>query len=241
MYNPAIIDNDLIVKNPVRNAQYNSLHEPKEKRAYTKEQVEKIIEFAKGHKDGAPIIVMLKTWLRRGEVFALRWDDIDFQNNIISVRMSLAETGAGVTISPPKTKASMADIPFDNDLKKVLLALPRSISGYVFPNTKDRLRSPTGWHKRNYRRFMIDLQNEYPDIPILSPHELRHTFGSLVYEATKDIYITSKLMRHADINVTAKIYVHESIESKRDAINMILKNQLNILISFPNCCYYSII
>ncbi len=223
MFNAAI-DNDLIVKNPVKNVQVSSQQEPGKKRAYTKEQVEKIIEFAKEHDDGAEIIVLLKTGLRRGELLALRWEDIDFQNNLISVRMSLAETGSGVTIGPPKTKASMADIPFDNDLKKVLMGLPRSISGYVFPNTKDKLRSPTGWHKRGYRRFMIDMQKEFPDIPVLSPHELRHTFGSLVYEATKDIYITSKLMRHTDINVTAKIYVHESLDTKRTAIISVFKD-----------------
>ena len=68
---------------------------------------------------------------------------------------------------------------------------------------------------------MADMHMANPDIPILSTHELRHTFGSLVYDATKDIYITSKLMRHSDINVTAKIYVHESMDAKRDAIRKI--------------------
>ncbi len=214
----AAIDNDLIVKNPVKNVSIQSKAEAKEKRVYTKEQVERVIEFAKGHRHGAPIIVLLKAGLRRSELLALRWSDIDLSNNLLSVNMSVAETKYGTTIGPPKTKASIADIPFDNELKRLFASLPRSISGYVFPNTKDKLQSPSTWFNRTYRPFMADMHKANPDIPILSTHELRHTFGSLVYEATKDIYITSKLMRHSDINVTAKIYVHESMDAKREAI-----------------------
>lgn len=212
------IENDLIIKNPVKNVSVVSKKESKEKRAYTKEEAEKVIEFAKTHKNGAPIILMLKTGLRRSELVALRWGDIDFTNDLISVNMSVAETKYGLTIGPPKTKASMADIPFDSDLKRVLINLPRSISGYVFPNTFDKINNPTTWYNRTYATFMRDMQEAYPDIPILTTHELRHTFGTLVYEATQDIYITSKLMRHSDINVTAKVYVHESMDTKRDAI-----------------------
>ena len=63
---------------------------------------------------------------------------------------------------------------------------------------------------------------------ILNPHELRHTYGSLIYEATGDIYITSKLMRHSDIKITAKTYVHETMATKHAALAQVLEFRLKV-------------
>ena len=57
-------------------------------------------------------------------------------------------------------------------------------------------------------------------IPILTPHELRHTYGTLKREAGVDIYTIQKVMGHADISITASIYVHNDID--------VLKKQLNL-------------
>ena len=70
---------------------------------------------------------------------------------------------------------------------------------------------------------MTDYKTYNSKARILTPHELRHTFGSLTYEATKDIYITSKMMRHSDIKITAKTYIHEQIDIKRKAVGKVLK------------------
>ena len=53
---------------------------------------------------------------------------------------------------------------------------------------------------------------------MLTPHELRHSFGSILYERGVDIVTISKLMGHARIEITVKLYVHDSMELMRDAI-----------------------
>lgn len=58
------------------------------------------------------------------------------------------------------------------------------------------------------------------NIPKLTPHELRHTYGTLLREKGVDIYTIQKVMDHSDISVTAGTYVHNDIE--------VLRKQLKI-------------
>jgi integrase len=240
----AAIDNELIVRNPARRLRVKSSVEPEEKRAYSFEEASDIIRFARNHKFGAAIIIMLKTGLRSGELLALKWGDVDLKSGVITVSRSIKEVNGAVSVGPPKTKSSAAGVPIDNDLIEVMSAIPRFtkvakgrgkartevaiMNEYVFPNSIGKLANPHNWRKRTYDKFMSDYVGSYikeyreingkdPEtLPrLLNPHELRHTFGSLVYEATGDIYITSKLMRHASVDITAKVYVHETVDMRR--------------------------
>lgn len=56
------------------------------------------------------------------------------------------------------------------------------------------------------------------NLPFLTLHELRHTYGTVLREKGVDIYSISKLLGHASIEVTAKIYVHNDLEVLRSAI-----------------------
>jgi integrase len=224
----AAIDNDLIVKNPVKKITYSSEKESVEKRAYTKREVDDIIAFAKTHRLGAPVIVMLKTGLRRAELLALEWPDIDLKNKSLAVKGSVTESGGVIRIGPPKTKASMAPVVFDDELKGVFLSIPRTLKGdLVFPNAKGKPHSPSNWSCRNYKNFMAAYAaycagKELPPPRILTPHELRHTYGSLIYEATGDIYLTAKMLRNS-VEVAEKTYVHERDETKRKALKKVSK------------------
>ena len=53
----------------------------------------------------------------------------------------------------------------------------------------------------------------------LSPHELRHTCGTLLYEQTKDIYYVSRFLGHSDIGITTKIYVHSVLQDEKVHVN----------------------
>ena len=57
---------------------------------------------------------------------------------------------------------------------------------------------------------MVNMEKEI-GIPILTTHELRHTYGTLLRENGVDIYTIQKVMGHSDISVTADIYVHNDI------------------------------
>ncbi len=52
---------------------------------------------------------------------------------------------------------------------------------YVISDAKGNAMRPSNWEKRIYNPFMVTFHSEYPDIPILRPHGLRHTYGSRLY------------------------------------------------------------
>lgn len=58
------------------------------------------------------------------------------------------------------------------------------------------------------------------NIPKLTPHELRHTYGTLLLEKGVDIYTIQKVMGHSDVSVTADVYIHNNIN--------VLRKQLKI-------------
>lgn len=213
------VENDIIPKNPAKSIKPVSNAPKKEKRAYSLEEARQFISFCKTHPDGLAPIIMIKAGLRRGELLALKWSDIDFKEMTIDVNKAVKKTASGYAIGEPKNEASKAAVPFDDELKELLLA-SRGI-GFVF-GKNGTFYDPDSWHKNVYKKLMLDYAEwcaeNGKECRLLNPHELRHTCGSLVYKATRDIFITSKIMRHSDVQTTAKIYVHEDLETKREAI-----------------------
>lgn len=217
------VDNELLMKNPCKSLSIESSAEKISKRAYSAAEARRVIDFAKTHRYGAPIIMMLKTGLRTGELLALKWADINMRDMTVSVTKAVTQENYIYKVDKPKTETSVRVLPFDEEMKQVLDAMPRSI-GFVFTNSLEVPSSPL-WARTVPAVFMRDYseyceQRELKHSTLL-PHELRHTFGSLLYEATGDIYIVSKLLGHSSVDITAKVYVHEGPTKRRDAINML--------------------
>ena len=235
-------DENLISKNPAQNLKLpkNTTDRVIIKRAYTYDQARIVIDFAKTHKYGIDILLMLKAGLRRSELLILpfRFTDeltggIDIDNDMIRIRQSVAESKYGIEISPCKSKRSMRNVPIDSELHEIIAAMSNKIDyngktydrRYIVSSGYGNFYYPTSY-KRRYSKFMDDFQ-EYCkknglDIPALTPHELRHSFGSILYERGVDIVTISKLMGHANVQTTVGLYVHDNEDLNRQAINMAL-------------------
>jgi integrase len=217
------IDNNIIYKNPVKGITLKSDIIKKEKRIYSQKEADKIVEFAKTHKYGAPIIIMLKTGLRRGELMGLKFENIDFENSIINLNGSVADMPYKGKITPvfeedsSNTKNHNRQIPF-NEIVHETLSNVKKTSEFVFPNIKGKVNSPNNYSRRQYASFMKDLINEYPEIKKLSPHELRHTCGTLMYESGVDLRVIQKIMGHVDLETTSEIYIHDNIDHMKNEL-----------------------
>ena len=75
-----------------------------EGRTLTPEQARSLLQAASGERLEAAFVVMLSLGLRRGEVFGLRWADIDFESNVITVAQTLSRVGSRLVFGPPKTE-----------------------------------------------------------------------------------------------------------------------------------------
>ena len=79
---------------------------------------------------------------------------------------------------------------------------------------------PNTWAEKHFQVFWRDLQNEYPEIGDFTPHEMRHTCGTRLYQQTHDIYAVSKFLGHSSVEITSRYYVHSDVDSLRDSLNI---------------------
>lgn len=207
------IENDICYKNPAKNAVYTSGKDKNVKKVYTDQQIDIAKRFFESRLP--EVYLILETGLRRGEVLGLMWKDIDFENHTLSIERSIADKqSGGVEIRPPKWNSYRA-IPISTELCDLLLTLDKT-NDYIFTTFEGKVQSPHTW-SRKLERHMEEMCRNYPDMVVLTAHELRHTRGTQLRRNGVDIYTIQKLMGHKDINVTANTYVHEEIEVTRRA------------------------
>ena len=89
---------------------------------------------------------------------------------------------------------------------------------YVVHSPEGKPYNPNNWVNCVFRPFMHRLHLEHPDIPELSPHELRHTRATLWIARGIDPYMVARLLGHSDLKMLTKIYDHTSTEMLRKAL-----------------------
>lgn len=183
-----------------------------------------------------PIKIMLYTGLRKGEIGALQFKDIDFQNKYIRINKSLNyKTNS---IKPPKTQAGNRLIPIPEVLMSELEAFRKNyvpIAKYnsdgtaVMHNTviKPRTATPNDYlitgiscgrmTNNSWEKLLQGLKKDY-DIS-LTYHMLRHSYSSMLYTAGVDPLTMQALLGHSNAKITLDIYTHLSKEKKLISID----------------------
>lgn len=213
------IENDLCQKNPVRHTVVKSRKKKNVKHVYSDKQIEIVETAAKVQMP--EVYVALCTGVRRGELIGLQWNDFSAKEKTISVKRSVADiqghSEEKIKINPPKW-GSYRTIPVDDECVKFIGSLPHN-GEYIFPNRKGSIQSPNTWSEK-LKRFMETLHTAHPDVPELTAHELRHTFGTALRRRGVDIYTIQKIMGHKDIKMTSEIYVHNELDSLRKGLKL---------------------
>ena len=204
----AAIDNEIINKNPCRNITCKSSKEKTIKRTYDNESVDYLCK--SDHKYSLYVYILLKMGLRCSELCGLRWEDIDFENKILHVKQALTCENGIIYIDEPKSINSIRKLKIPEDLLDKLKA--EQGTGYV-AMLKDHHITPDHFGDRQLEAFYNYMK--VPKEQRLSPHELRHTCGTLLYEETKDIYFVSRFLGHSDIGITTKTYVHSEMQQEK--------------------------
>ncbi len=209
------VQNEMIRRSPFINIKRYS-KAAKTKRAYDEAAYFKCIAFAKEHPDGLGPFIILKAGLRRGELCALRWSDIDFKNQIIHVRRAVTYADGRLKLNSGKTANAARDIPIDAEAVDFLSTIEQK-SPCVVGNGKADRRDPENFAKRDYQRFITDFAKA-TGYPALSLHELRHTYGTMLYHFHTPLEAIAKVMGHSSIETTRKIYVHDTVDDLKERI-----------------------
>ena len=165
----------------------------------------------------AAFVLAASYGLRRSECAGLRWSAIDFRaRRMVINHTAILSNGRILYVDNVKTRSSYRTLPLNLEAVQLIGALPHD-SLYLFPNQNGEPHSPNSWSQK-LGRCMHRLNEAHPEVPILTAHELRHTYGTYLRRHGADIYTIQKLLGHKDINVTAEIYVHNELNTLREAV-----------------------
>jgi len=147
--------------------------------------------------------------LRRGELQALRWEDVDFVEGIIRVERSWnEETG---TLGPPKSTAGKRRVPIANTLRDYLTGhRNRSCGGELVFGRRSLAgrRGPDGYFLAGGVLRRAQARWRAQGITRTNLHTARHTFASLMIAAGANMKALSTYMGHASISITMDRYGH---------------------------------
>ena len=218
--------------------------------ALTIDQQRAYMEYIAGHPifyHWWPIFtVLLGTGCRIGECLGLRWEDLDFDNRMISVNHCIVyyqeeESGKSVMkVSKPKTDAGIRTIPM-LDVVKDAFEMEREeqeetgfndqvidgMTGFIFQNRYGDVPNPQAVNhtiKRiisNYNaEEVLNAKKEKREpliIPDFSCHHLRHTFATRLCEAETNLKVVQSVMGHRNIETTMDIYAEATDKKKRES------------------------
>lgn len=249
------VDDDYLRYNPSDNAlqELKKAHnnDVEKRHALTLPQQELFERFlckqGKYHNWYPVFITMLWTGMRVGEVTGLRWCDVDFDNNTISVNHTLVyysrgdkPNGTPFAINTPKTKAGTRIIPMLPKVKEALLmereyqeecgikckAIVDGYTDFIFINRFGGTQHQ-GTLNKALRRIIRDCNfevlekqgNEAITLPPFSCHNLRHTFATRMCEANTNVKAMQEVLGHSDVKTTLDIYAEATNDFKQNEMN----------------------
>lgn len=197
----------------------------KKRRALTREERDRVMTFE--HRAQPAAMLLMLSGLRRGEATALTWNDVNLNEGYIKVNRSW--NFKRKSFKPPKNgKARTVYIP--NVLIGYLRKLPHQ-SDFVLTTEAGKMMTDTAW-KRLFDSYMCDMNIYYNHIkkskydphgiPMLirtfTPHDLRHTFATILYESGTDVLVAKEQLGHSDVKTTLSIYTHLSAEHQERSV-----------------------
>lgn len=142
-------------------------------------------------------LVALYTGARRGELLALRYDDIDYNSKEVTINKSVYFDSNKPFIKKPKTESGIRKVPLISDLEKVI---DKGKTGYIF-NIDGQLLTD-----KQARKVWDDCVAKIGITSTL--HQLRHAYATRLYELDIDVKSAQYLLGHANISTTQNIYTH---------------------------------
>ena len=207
----------LILKNPALSCKA-PVTRPKEMQVLTGEEVQRLLIQAKEDGCFELLLLELTTGLRRGEILALRWDDLDVRTGSLRVERQVQRIQGKLAVSQPKTRASCRSILLPAPVLEILAQYRQSVSSHwMFPSPKkeDSPLDPAAVRKK------LSAVLKRAGCPAARFHDLRHTFATSALEHGMDVKTLSTVIGHVSSATTLNVYAHVTDEMRQKAADKI--------------------
>lgn len=179
------------------------------------------------HRAQTAAMVMMHAGLRRGELLALTWGDVDWQVGMVTVNKSVTFDGnTPVLKRGGKTDAATRSVPLDPVLREYLRPLSYACSPLelIVPGSDGKPMTESAF-TRMWDSYLAVLNEQHGQqlgqqksrfspggIPMtirnITPHTLRHTYATVLHAAGVDVLTAKEWLGHTDIRTTLSIYTH---------------------------------
>ncbi|WP_313629430.1 tyrosine-type recombinase/integrase [Enterococcus italicus] len=198
---------------------------------YEKEELLEFLEIAKNYPDPIyPIFRILAfTGLRKGELLALRWKDIDFEKSTLSVKQTLATCDKWeIKFQVPKTEKSLRTISIDSETLQVIKRWQLKQKEYFLKmgikptKNGEQLLFVSEENKPLYLDYVnhnLKIIINENNLKRITPHGFRHTHCSLLFESGASLKEVQVRLGHTDIKTTMDIYTHVTKKQTEETAN----------------------
>lgn len=226
------VSNGLLAANPVEKVK-RPRAERHEARSLAPAEVADLLKGADGLRYAVSLRLVLGTGLRRGEVLALRWADVDLSRAEARVKGSLVRLNGVLTVSGTKTTRSRRMVSLSPAMVALLKAhrTTQAVerlaagnlwddSGFVFTTEFGRAVDP-----RNLLRAVVIARRNAGLSADIGVHTLRHTFATTALLNNVPLHVVSRNLGHSSVAITADVYGHltdDAAQAAAEAVSVAL-------------------
>jgi integrase len=196
----------------------------------TPEQARNLLKEVRGDRLEALYTLAITTGLRQGELFGLRWQDVDLDSGTLSVRQQLIRTRAnGLVFTTPKSAKGRRSVRLTakavqalKDHRNKQLEQKQRLSGIwkdtglVFTSTMGTPLDPSNFTYHTFQPFL-----KRAGLPKIRFHDLRHTCATLLLGRNVNPKVVQEMLGHAHISETMDTYSHVLPSMQETAVNAI--------------------
>lgn len=222
---------DMIDHNPMESVIKPKKDTHKRIKVYTKQDFNTLMKYLKNNQNEyrshfmyTLLRLLFYTGLRINEALALEWSDIDFKAKTLNIDKTLKLVDNKLTVGKPKTKASVAVLPIDNQTLRILktwraykkksrLEIGLTDEPPIFSSLKG------DWiYASNVHRHLKKVTKN-AGVPFYGVHVTRHTHASFLIEAGANLKEVQTRLRHGSITMTMDVYGHLSKEYEASTLD----------------------
>jgi len=197
---------------------------------YSKEELATFLGWMKKHRPESEYVLvhlLAYTGIRKGELAALVWDDVDFEKGTLKVNKAVVLIEK-LTLTSPKTESSIRTISLDCDtleiLRKWKISQKKNLfkRGIIAQPDQQQLIVANKINTFIYQAYPQTVMRHYPGTQ-LTPHKLRHTHATLLLNGGVSITDVQRRLGHSSAATTMSIYAHATKDDSHvaDAVSRI--------------------